>query len=67
MRGVISSKEDPLAQSYAIGVACRTRFVETPVFAASVRRHLDDETYRAVQLSLLLRLRKARSFRVGRD
>ena len=31
------------------------RFVETPAFTASVRRHLDDETYRALQLSLLLR------------
>jgi len=31
------------------------RFVETPVFTASVRRHLDDETYRALQLALLLR------------
>lgn len=31
------------------------RFVETPVFTASVRRHLDDEQYRALQLALLLR------------
>jgi hypothetical protein len=31
------------------------RFVETPVFTVSLRRHLDDETYRALQLSLLLR------------
>ncbi len=31
------------------------RFIETPVFTADLRRHLDDETYRALQLSLLLR------------
>src|SRR5258708_31080837 len=31
------------------------RFVETPVFTASVRRHLDDEQYRALQLALVLR------------
>lgn len=31
------------------------RFIETPIFTASLRRHLDDETYRALQLSLLLR------------
>ncbi len=31
------------------------RFIETPIFTTSLRRHLDDETYRAVQLSLLLR------------
>jgi len=31
------------------------RFVETPVFTAALRRHWDDETYRALQLSLLLR------------
>jgi hypothetical protein len=31
------------------------RFVETPVFTAAVRRHLADETYRALQLALLLR------------
>lgn len=31
------------------------RFVETPVFTATVRRHLDDETYRALQVALLLR------------
>jgi mRNA-degrading endonuclease RelE of RelBE toxin-antitoxin system len=29
--------------------------VETPVFTASLRRHLDDEQYRALQESLLLR------------
>ena len=31
------------------------RFVETPVFTSSVRRHLDDEQYRALQWALLLR------------
>lgn len=31
------------------------RFIETPVFSAALRRHLDDETYRALQLALLLR------------
>jgi len=31
------------------------RFVETPVFTAALRRHLDDETYRVLQLALLLR------------
>ena len=31
------------------------RFVETPVFTAGVRRLLDDEQYRALQLALLLR------------
>lgn len=31
------------------------RFIETPVFTASLRRHLDDEQYRALQESLLLR------------
>jgi hypothetical protein len=31
------------------------RFVETPVFTAALRRHLDDETYRALQLALVLR------------
>lgn len=31
------------------------RFVETSVFTASLRRHLDDEAYRALQLALLLR------------
>jgi hypothetical protein len=40
---------------YANGVYFSMRFVETPVFTASVRRHLDDEQYRALQLALLLR------------
>ncbi len=31
------------------------RFVETPAFTAALRRHLDDETYCALQLALLLR------------
>ena len=31
------------------------RFVETPVFTATLRRHLSDEQYRALQESLLLR------------
>ena len=31
------------------------RFIETPVFTDSVRRHLDEETYRALQVALLLR------------
>lgn len=31
------------------------RFVETPVFTSSVRRRLDDEQYRALQLALVLR------------
>jgi mRNA-degrading endonuclease RelE of RelBE toxin-antitoxin system len=31
------------------------RFVETPVFTAALRRHLDDDTYRALQLTLALR------------
>lgn len=31
------------------------RFVETPIFTASLRRHLGDEAYRTLQLSLLLR------------
>jgi hypothetical protein len=31
------------------------RFVETPVFTAAVSRHLSDDRYRALQLTLLLR------------
>ena len=31
------------------------RFVETPAFSAGLRRHLDDEEYRALQLSRVLR------------
>ena len=31
------------------------RFIETPVFTEALRRHLDDEQYRALQASLGLR------------
>lgn len=31
------------------------RFVETPVFTAAVRRYLDDERYRHMQIALMLR------------
>lgn len=31
------------------------RFVETSVFTVALRRHLDDESYRALQVALLLR------------
>ncbi len=31
------------------------RFVETPVFTAGMRRLLDEEAYRALQIALLLR------------
>ena len=31
------------------------RFIETPVFTSSVRRLLDDDQYRALQLALVLR------------
>jgi len=31
------------------------RFVETSVFTTALRRHLDDEAYRALQLAILLR------------
>jgi len=44
-----------LARKYANGVLWFMRFIETPVFTATLRRHLDDETYRALQLSLVLR------------
>ena len=30
-------------------------FIETPTFTAAVRRHLDDDSYRAMQLALILR------------
>lgn len=30
-------------------------FIETPVFTAGLRRFLDDDSYRALQLALLLR------------
>jgi hypothetical protein len=31
------------------------RFVETPVFTASLARHLEDESYRRLQVALMLR------------
>lgn len=31
------------------------RFIETPAFTSALRRHLNDETYRALQVALLLR------------
>ncbi|MDP1568829.1 MAG: hypothetical protein Q8L86_02400 [Vicinamibacterales bacterium] len=31
------------------------RFVETSVFTAALRRHLDDEQYRQLQIALMLR------------
>jgi mRNA-degrading endonuclease RelE of RelBE toxin-antitoxin system len=31
------------------------RFVETPIFTARLREHLDDDAYRAMQLALALR------------
>jgi putative transcriptional regulator len=31
------------------------RFVETPVFTATIQRHLDDEQYRRLQIALMLR------------
>ncbi len=31
------------------------RFVETPAFTAAVRRHLDDDQYRQLQIALMLR------------
>lgn len=31
------------------------RFVETPIFTARLRAHLDDDSYRALQLALVLR------------
>jgi hypothetical protein len=31
------------------------RFIETPVFTSLVHRHLPDEQYRALQLTLVLR------------
>ena len=31
------------------------RFVETPVFTSTIRRHLDDEHYRHLQIALMLR------------
>jgi len=31
------------------------RFIETPVFTASLARHLEDESYRRLQIALMLR------------
>jgi hypothetical protein len=31
------------------------RFVETPVFTAAIRRHIDDDRYRQLQIALMLR------------
>jgi hypothetical protein len=31
------------------------RFVETPIFTAALQRHLDDESYRQLQVALILR------------
>jgi hypothetical protein len=31
------------------------RFIETPIFTKALNRHLDDEQYRALQISLLFR------------
>ena len=37
---------------YANGLQFTMRFIESPVFTASLRRHLDDEQYRAMQAAL---------------
>lgn len=50
-----SSRAAVAGAQYAIGVYSLLRFAETPVFTASVRRLLEDEQYRALQLALLLR------------
>ena len=31
------------------------RFIESPIFTASLRRHLEDDAYRAMQAALALR------------
>lgn len=41
------------------------RFIETSVFTAALRRHLDDETYRALQLTLLFHPTQGPSLRGG--
>ena len=41
------------------------RFIETAVFTASLRRHLDDEQYRALQLALVLRPEQGARIRGG--
>lgn len=39
----------------AIGVWSSVLFIETPVFTDLVRKALDDDTWRALQIALLLR------------
>ena len=41
------------------------RFIETPIFTASLRKHLDDEAYRALQLALVLRPEQGALIRGG--
>jgi hypothetical protein len=41
------------------------RFIETPIFTASLRQHLDDETYRALQLALVRRPEQGTLIRGG--
>jgi hypothetical protein len=50
---------------YAIGVPYGVRFIETPVFTACVRRYLDDDAYRALQLALVLRPEQGALIRGG--
>jgi len=50
-----STHRDPTGHDYAIGVVFPLRFLETPVFTAAIRGLLTDESYRALQLALLLR------------
>lgn len=44
-----------MASPYVNGVYCAMRFVETPIFTTVIRRFLDDDAYRALQMALLLR------------
>jgi mRNA-degrading endonuclease RelE of RelBE toxin-antitoxin system len=45
-----------IEHNYANGVSSRSiRFVETTVFTAAIRRHLDDAQYRQLQIALMLR------------
>ena len=41
------------------------RFIETPIFTANVRKHLNDEAYRALQLALVLRPEQGALIRGG--
>ena len=41
------------------------RFIETTVFTSALRRHLDDEQYRAMQLALALRPEQGRLIPTG--